>query len=248
MATQSAPAQASYVIQGREVRLPVEVRDATANVAFYLVPADAAQRLITRSGLRVARILPGRSICTIGTLEYKDGDLGRYHEIAVTFFVHERGARVVPFAGPLLGLLRGTLGAYIHHLPVDGEFTCEAGQTIWGFPKFMADISTTRDGGRDTSVLRVDGAHVLTQTVRSGGTRTMGDRAQVSYGYRDGMLYRTPSVIGGGAMGVRLGGATLELGAHPIADELRSLGLPKRALFSTHIGRMRATFYSPKQL
>lgn len=248
MTTQSPPAQPSYVVQGREVRLPVEVRDATASVAFYLVPADAAQRLIDKSGLRVARVLPGKSICTIGTIEYRDGDLGRYHEVAVTFFVHERTARVVPFAGPLLGLLRGTLGAYIHHLPVDGEFTCEAGQTIWGFPKFMAEISITRDGGRDTSVLRVDGAHVLTQTVRSGGTRTMGDRAQVSYAFRDAVLYRTPSVMGGDAMGARLGGATLELGAHPIADELRSLGLPKRALFSTHIGRMRATFYAPERL
>jgi hypothetical protein len=246
--TQTAVDPASYVIQGREVRLPVEVRDATAGVAFYLVPADAAQRLIEKSGLRVARVLPGRSICTIGAIEYKDGDLGRYHEIAVTFFVHERTARVVPFVGPLLGLLRGTLGAYIHQLPVDGEFTCEAGQTIWGFPKFMAEISIARDGERDTSVLRVDGEHVLTQTVRSGGTRTMGNRAQVSYAYRDGVLYRTPSVMGGEEMGARPGGATLELGAHPIADELRSLGLPKRALFSTHIGRMRAVFYSPERL
>ena len=40
----------------------------------------------------------------------------------------------------------------------------------------------------------------------------------------------------------RPGGATLVLGDHPMADELRSLGLPKRALFSSSAARMPATF------
>ena len=262
-AIEQAP-PASYVIQGREVRLPVEVRDATAAVAFYLVSAAAAQRLIDASGLRIAQTLPGRALCTIGTMDYKDGDLGRYHEVAVSFFVRERGARAVPLAGTMLGLLRGTLGAYIHQLPVDGEFTCEAGQTIWGFPKFMAEISLTRDGDAETSVLTVDGEHVLTQSVRAGGYpergrrarpersrrggRSFGERAQISYAWRDGVLYRTPSVMSGEGVAARLGGAALELGTHPIAGELRSLGLPKRALFSTYIGRMRAVFSAAERL
>ena len=45
-------------------------------------------------------------------------------------------------------------------------------------------------------------------------------------------------------MGARLGGATLQLGTHPIADELRALGLPKRPLASTTIAHMSATFYA----
>jgi len=238
------------------VRLPVEVRDATAAVAFYLVSAAAAQRLIDASGLRIAQTLPGRAICTIGAMNYKDGDLGQYHEVAVSFFVRERGARTVPIGGTLLGLVRGTLGAYIHQLPVDGEFTCEAGQTIWGFPKFMAGISLAREGDAETSVLTIDGKHVLTQRVRAGPSpepgrregRSLGSRRQVSYAWRDGVLYRTPSVMSGEGVAARLGGATLELGTHPMAEELRSLGLPKRALFSTYIGRMRAVFSAAERL
>lgn len=63
----------SYNIQGREVRLPADVRDATAAFAFYLVSARAAQTLIDASGLRIAQIVPGRTVCTIGTINYKDG-------------------------------------------------------------------------------------------------------------------------------------------------------------------------------
>jgi hypothetical protein len=43
-------------------------------------------------------------------------------------------------------------------------------------------------------------------------------------------------------VGFRLGGATLELGAHPMADELRHLGLPRRALSTTSFGHWRAVF------
>ncbi len=233
-----------YTIRGREVRLPVEVRDATAAVAFYLVPASAAQKLIEHTGLRIARMLPGRTFCTIGTMDYKEGDLGRYHEIAVTFFVHERGARTVPFIGPILGQLRGSLGAYIHQLPVDGEFTCEAGQTIWGFPKFMTEIALSTEGDEQTSVLTADGQHVLTHTVRTGGSRAFENRAQTSYSHRDGVLYKTPSLMSGAGVGARLGGAKLELGTHPLANELRTLGLPSRAIFSTFVSKMSGTFYA----
>jgi len=175
-----------------------------------------------------------------------DNDLGAYHEIAITFFVRERGARALPFAGNMLGLVRGSLPTYIRHLPVDGAFTCEAGQTIWGFPKFMSEITITSSADAQMSVLTADGQHVLTQTVRTGGSRSMPARDQVSYALRGGVLYRTRAVMRGAGMGARLGGATLELGSHPIAEELRTLGLPKRALASTTIAHLSATSCAPQ--
>ncbi len=234
----------THRIQGRDVRLPVEVRDASTAVAFYLVSARAAQHLVAPTGLHVATILPGRTLCSIGSVDYRDNDLGRYHEIAITFFVRERGTRAIPFAGTVLSMVRGNLAAYIHHLPVDGEFTCEAGRTIWGFPKFMSEIAISAVAGGSTSVLTVDGQHVLTQTVHAGGSRSMPRREQISYALRDGALYRTRATMGGTGLGARLGGASLQLGTHAIADELRALGLPKRALASTTIDHMSATFYA----
>ena len=237
--------QTTHRIQGREVRLPVEVRDATTAVAFYLIPAAAAQRSVDPTGLRVATALPARTLCSIGPVDYRDNDLGQYHEIAITFFVRERGERSLPFVSTALGLLRGSLATYIHRLPVDGEFTCEAGQTIWGFPKFMSDIAITRSGDSETSLLAVDGERVLTQTVRAGGSRKMPERDQISYALRRGVLYRTRATMRGAGMGARLGGARLTLGAHPLADELRTLGLPKRPIASTTIEHMSATFHAP---
>jgi hypothetical protein len=234
---------------GRDVRLPVAVRDATAAIAYYLVSAKAAQRLIAPSGLRVADVLPGRTLCTIGTMDYREGDLGRYHELGMTFFVQDRAGPRLPFVDTALGLLRGGLGAYIQWLPVDGEFTCEAGRSIWGFPKFIAEITISTSAGVQTSVLKADGAEVLRQAVPAGdGRRAFHNRQQVSYAYREGVLYKTPSIMNAEAVDARLRGARLELGTHPIAAELRALGLPKRPLFSTYIGKMTATFFAAERL
>ena len=245
-ATAEAP-QPSYNIQGQEVRLPVDVRDSTAAVAYYFVSASAAQRLIDASGLRVAQIVPGRTVCMIGAMNYKDGDLGRYHEIALTFFVHEKNSRSLPLVGTLWSMLRGQLSAYVHQLPVDGEFTCEAGQTIWGLPKRMSQIDISDDGERETAVLSIDGEHVLTQSMRMGGSRQFGEREQISYALRGGVRYRTASEMRGEGVRAGLGGATLELGTHPLADEFRSLGLPKRALFTTYMSKMVLRFHGAEK-
>jgi hypothetical protein len=46
------------------------------------------------------------------------------------------------------------------------------------------------------------------------------------------------------------GGKDVEitLGSHPIADDLRSLGLPKKPLMTTWIGRMVMRFDPPEKL
>jgi hypothetical protein len=139
---------------------------------------------------------------------------------------------------------RRRLGAYIHRLPVTTAFSCAAGRDIWGFPKFVADVSFTDARRRRTCTLVVDGDLVLTLTLRRAGhfrfRNAPLDAVAAVHGLR-----RTRFVSSGDGVGFRLGGAQLTLGAHSLADELRGLGLPRRALMSTWIERMRATFFAP---
>ena len=97
--------------------------------------------------------------------------------------------------------------------------------------------------GTGTTVRLVDdGVHVLTLTVAAGGRLRLPSQAPPSYSFRDGVLRRTTWTTSAEGIGGRPGGATLVLGDHPMADELRSLGLPKRALFSSSAAQMRASF------
>ena len=51
---------------------------------------------------------------------------------------------------------RKGIGVYVHHLPVNQKFTLEAGRTIWGYPKFMADIDIVEHPGGARIMLASD--------------------------------------------------------------------------------------------
>ncbi|HUI26489.1 MAG TPA: acetoacetate decarboxylase family protein [Candidatus Kryptonia bacterium] len=237
-----------YVIQGKTVRLPVEVRDATSMSAMFVVPALGVRRLIPAPGLYVPELLPGRTLCVVAAIEYRDNDLGVYNEVSIAFFVKHGGPPPTPLFGLLSGFQRGQIGAYIHRLPVTTSFSRDAGRDIWGFPKTVDEIEFRDEGAQRSCRWVADGTHVLTFSLPRGGRRQMKDMPQDAYAWRDGVLRKTPSVMGGEGSSMRLGGATLMLGAHPIADELRGIGLPRRALMSTWVDHMHASFQAPIEL
>jgi hypothetical protein len=241
----AAAAPASYTIQGRTVTCPVVVRDAVAVVATFAVSAAAMRRLIPTPRLQVPEIVPGYGLCALAAIEYRDNDLGRYNEVAVNFFVRPGSARPLPLVGLVAGFARREVGVYIHRLPVTTSFSRDAGRDIWGFPKTVDAIEFRDQDGVRTCTLACDGVHVLTFAVTRRGRRRMADVPQDAYAWRDGTLFKTASVMRGEGVGMRLGGARLTLGAHPIAQELASLGLPKRALMSTSMERMVASFDAP---
>jgi hypothetical protein len=245
----SSTAPSSYVIQGREVRLPVVVRDASSAAATFAVSAAAVRRLIPGDALAVAEIFPGKALCSIAAIDYRDNDLGDYNEVSIAFFVRDkRRPAGLPYLGTLADFFRGRVATYIHHLPVDQSFTCEAGRAIWGFPKTVERIEFSRDRGRATCTLHMDGAHVLTLSLPCGGTRTLPESRMTTYSFIGGAPHQTAFTSGGRGVGFALGGAELTLGTHPIADELRTLGLPKRALMTMWMEHMHGTFEAARPL
>ena len=237
------PRPASYVIQGRTVELPCHVRDACSASATWLVSARAAQALLRGPELEIAEVLPGRGLLSIACIEYRDNDLGDYNEVSIAFFVRRPGEKTgVPYLGAAARMMRGQLPTHIVHLPVNQAFTCEAGRVIWGFPKTVDEIDFDTAGDRARCVWNKDGQNVLKISLPSGGSRDFPEQMLSTYSYIDDALHVTRFTSSAENLGVRMGGVQLALGAHPIADELRSLGLPKPALMSMWMGKMRGRF------
>jgi Acetoacetate decarboxylase (ADC) len=221
-----------YTIQGRTVSIPVEVRDAQSWFATFAVPLDAAQALIEYSGLVPASPLPGRALCSLAFVDYADGDLDPYHEVAVAILVREPGSTS-----------RKPAGAFIHQLPVDQSFTCEAGRSMWGFPKFLADIDI-RAGARGAAraTLSHEGERVFALRIGAAPPLLSRGTALDAFSHRDGVLRRTRWSLHGEGSRMRPGGAHVELGEHPMAKELRGLGFPRRALMSGSLTHVRMEF------
>ena len=221
----------AHTVLGEQVRMPVQIRHADACSALFLVDAAAARTLLAGAGLEPITPLPGKAVLSLAFVRYIDGDLGPYHEFAFSLMARQPGRK-------------DSTGAYIHWLPVNQSFTCEAGQTIWGFPKLMADIDITPDGRARRCEVSVDGQFELSLPEADGFPMPggAGGASIDAYTSRNGILRRTPWVMNPGQVRGRPGGARIHLGDHPVSSQLRALGLPARALFSSRIGALRMTF------
>jgi hypothetical protein len=226
-----------HTIAGTVLTMPVKIRKAHQHMAMFSVDADAAQRMIDYSGLQVCRYLPGRAMVVLMLMRYIDGDLGQYYEYGTNVMVNPPGST----ASGLRALQ--SAGAFIHHLPVDQEFTLEAGQTIWGYPKVMADF-TIRGGRQFGFDLSIDGQFAVGMEFRPGLPVPLTPRNQVqrSYSCRDGITRETAFQMSLTGVRNRFGGVRVRLGDHPYAKELASLGLPKRALLSSSAANVQMSF------
>jgi Acetoacetate decarboxylase (ADC) len=228
-----------YTIAGTVLTMPVKIRKANQHMAMFSVDADAAQQLIDHSGLQVCRYLPGRAIVVLMLMHYIDGDLGQYLEYGTNVMVNPPGSNA---SGPrALQHAR----AFIHHLPVDQAFTLEAGQTIWGYPKVMADFTVRNDRqfGFDVSI---DGQLAVGMEFQPGlpipSAFTSREQVYRTYSHRDGVTRETLGHTSLTGVCSRLGAARVWLGDHSYAKELASLGLPKRALVSSSVANVKMSF------
>lgn len=231
-------AQSQHTIAGTVLTMPVRVRKADVHTAMFSVPADAAQHMIDYSGLQVCRFRPGRAVVTLMLARYIDGDLGRYHEFGTCVMVHPPGSH----SSGLKAL--GDAAAFIHHLPVDQSFTMEAGRTIWGFPKIMAEF-TIHDSDPFGFTVSENGQLIAKMEFgRALPIPSLRSKPQVlkTYTFADGTTREVPWEMKTSGVRLRPGGAKLQLGNHRYAEELASLGLPKRALGSGSVGNVDMTF------
>lgn len=228
---------ARHTIAGTVLTMPVRVRKADVHTAMFSVAADAAQRMIDYSGLQVCRFRPDRAVVTLMLARYIDGDLGRYNEFGTCVMVNPPGSQ----ASGLRAL--ADAAAFIHHLPVDQSFTLEAGRTIWGFPKIMADF-TVRDSHPFSFSVSEGGSLIAGMEFSAGLPIPMPPRTQVlrAFSCADGTTREVGWEMRNTGVRFRPGGARLRLGDHPYARELAALGLPKRPMVSGSVGNVEMTF------
>ncbi|TDL04136.1 acetoacetate decarboxylase [Mycolicibacterium obuense] len=234
-----------HTVQGTVLNMPVRVRTAHQHTAMFVVDAEAAQRMIDYSGLRVCRFLGNRAMVVLMLMRYEDTDLGQYWEYGTNVMVNPPRSN----ASGLAALQ--SAGAFVHHLPVDQSFTLEAGRTIWGYPKVMADF-TIREGRRYGFDVAIDGAQVISMDFAPGlpvpDRFTARPQVHSTYSYADGVIRETPGEMRMTGVRYRPGGVSVRLGTHPYAAELAALGLPKRALVSSSAANVDMTFADAKEI
>jgi hypothetical protein len=223
----------------RTLSVPLFYYDAMAIGAALLTPLDKIQRLLPTPRMQPVRLTPRHGLTTITAHACRYCDNGPYNEVAIGFPVTlSEGAP--SFTRPSR---RSTdvRTVYTRHLPVTTEIARDAGVEFANYPKFVADISFEGGNGRLCCRLAEKQDHILSLTV-SHLDLEAGERTYIhSLTFREGRILRLEFVLSACERGMSRNAkdATLELGDHPIADELRKLGLG-RMVYCYRVPRFQA--------
>lgn len=216
---------------GVRIGLPVRYYDWSAIMAHFPVPVSAVQKLLPTSKLKPAQLLPGTAILSMVAMEYRQiADVAPYNEFGIMAPVLYEPTVNIPGLPLLFPHWFRRFGLYVHHLPVTTQAAYDFGVEIWGYPKIVAEINFEDAGRVRRCRLRAGGKDIVTLEVKKLATRAR-SMNYYSYTVKDGQLLRT-LIQTQGEYGIARfrGGASYTLGDHPIAEELRALGIAKTAV------------------
>lgn len=216
---------------GVRIGLPVRYYDWSAIMAHFPVPAAAVRKLLPTNKLKPAQLVPGTAILSLVAMEYRQiADVDSYNEFGIMVPVLYEPTVNIPALPLLFPHWFKRFGLYIHHLPVTTQAAYDFGVEIWGYPKIVAEISFEDVGQLRRCQLRAERKDILTLEVKNLVTRAR-PMNFYSYTVKNGQLLRT-LIQTQGQFGIARfrGGASYTLGDHPIAEELRALGMGKKAV------------------
>jgi hypothetical protein len=127
-------------------------------------------------------------------------------------------------------------------MAVTSEEARWTGADIYGFPKFLADISIVDEGTHTRCQVRHRGVDVLSMRVDARSATPFENPATLLNVRDDGHVIECLfDTSGDRNVDAGLGGVSLELGQHAIAEELRQMGLRAASGRGLYMPRARAT-------
>lgn len=236
--------------RGEPLALPVFCRDNRTLGALFTASTHAVRPLMPVPGMALLEWTPGRCLVAVHCFEYRDTDIGPYNEVVIAFLVRPAGLHAYALSLGLQ-LLRARVSAYVWQLPVTTAVAMDGGKEIYGYPKFLADVSFAEEAGRVRCTASADGEHILTLEGSAGSGRALPRTAFVSYSMLDGIplmanILQNPIR---GALHWRPRDARLALGdRHPVARALRGFGLSPRPLMFAQASEHQAILFAARNL
>ena len=221
---------------GYEVTIPTFYFDFAQASVVLATPLERIRELLPSPRLYPLRLTPRSGVTVVVAYQYRDTDIGPYNEVAIGFPV------TVDRSSPVLtGLRRFQVeggSVFIWQLPVTTAIARDLGVEAAGYPKFLADIEFTDEAGLATCRVSAGERHILTLRLRHRKPRPRSERARTGpVTVKGDRLLRgmATNSISQAAVAFHGRGVELELGDHPVADQIRRL----------EMGRVLMASYAP---
>ena len=230
------PAHRWGEIDGVPIILPVVVEEMSSATLTYTVPVEPAQALLPGHAFEVSEIVPGGAMLVIALVDYLRNPWGDYAEINLGLLAHPAGHPE-------------RTGVFVWRMPVNQAFTCAAGNRVMGLPKTVEDITVEYTEHHVSFALAMSGEPVLEvrlPRIAPAGAPTA--ESTVTWSYLDGVPTAVPLTIDLPTGLLDGADVDVQLGVGPVAQELRSLGLPRSPELAMWGEGLRGVFGRPEPL
>ena len=220
---------------GRTFRTPFLYYDFSRITATFPAPISRVTESIPSKRLRPVEIKPNTTMVTLVAYEYRKMEgIHPYNEFGVSI--------------PTVHVENDLPGLFVTHLPVTTEQSRSGGVDIYGFPKFIADITFEDEEELCRSEVRLDGKDIVSLEVRKMDTE-MKSNDFYAFTIKDEKILRTyVQAQGFIGTGNEKDGAVFRLGNHPIADEIKSLGMKEMPLEFSYSPMMQSLLHKPGEI
>ncbi len=233
-----------------EGKLPVFYYDNTAMTAIFTAPVEKVRKHLPLPEMHPVEAWKGKALVAFTAFEYRKTDIDPYNEFSISFPI-TFGRRVIPGLTVLSMMLKRYFMAYVWQLPVTTERARKGGVELYGYPKFLADITFSQEGSMLACNLSEGGEKILTLKGKKLKTSPEKTNRFKTFSVKDGIplaanVYMNPLEFG---KSMNPGAAQLSLGdKHSIALQLRDLDLSKKPIFFQYMPFMEAILYGPRNL
>lgn len=227
---------------------PFEVPQRYYDWSFFLAhfPASARQvRTLLPAGLEAVEIIPGTAVVSLAAYEYRTmATLKPYNEAAVLVPVRHAPESSVPLL-PLLCPEKYDVGFWVHYLPVTTQEACDIGRQVWGLPKVVADITFKDVGWMRQCTVKENGQPVFIFSSSVAETRAE-SRQFYAFSVLNNQLKKSLIDTRGDYHAWSVpGGASFELGTHPVAQQLRALQVRNLGIAGVFASSARSRLHGP---
>ena len=223
-------------VGGFRFRFPIRYFDYSLMGAAFPVPVTKVQKVLPSEKLKPVETTPEMATVALIAAEVRIVDsMGPYNEFDV----------MIPVTYETADNVSRPSGYFCLYIPVTTEEALVGGVEIYGYPKFLAEISFEEAGEIRRCRVRAGGKSIITLEVVKSATEPQ-SYDNYTYTIKDGQLLRTLyQVQGQNSTNYTKGGASFTLGDHPIAAELSSLEMDKVSVMHRYAPRLKMLLHLP---
>lgn len=217
---------------GRTFRLPFLYYDFSRITASFPAPTNKIKEILPSKKLQPVEIKQNASIVMFIAYEYRKMEgIAPYNEFGIAI--------------PTTYKANNLPGSYVTHLPVTTEQARWGGVEIYGFPKFIADITFEDKPKICGSQVNLDNQKIVSLEVNKKDTRLESNEFYTYTVLGDKIVRTLVQYQGYVSTGTDKNGAKVELGTHPKSKEIISLGFEETPIQYTYSPMMQSLLHKP---